>query len=446
MFRKNMSAALLAILLALPALAQQWVKMTPSVSPPAGVLHGMAYDTGGSQVLLFGGLGVVQSASVSIGTWTWNGTTWLERYAPTPDTWRPWPAMAAFGNDVLMFGSSGGFPSDTWKWSSDAWTQVATTGAPPDAYMGGASVSAFGVNVLVFEMTEAKHHETWLWNGTWTKLATSETPGYAGPMMRGGSGMAYDSIRGRAVLFGGLLSGETGELVSNETWEWDGVKWTQIIPVHSPPARAFSTMAYDAAAGVAVMFGGAAPDSNTSALILGDTWTWDGTDWTQHVLTTSPDPRLWSAMAYDAARGNVVMYGGIQTIIGENLAPLGDTWIWEGPPYAASVQQPINAGGTSVFKARRGVIPVKFSLKKGGVQTCNLPPATIVVNRLSASGSSTVVNEGEYMQNADSGSNFRIDQCQYIYNLAASVLGVGTYRVDIVIDGKVAGSATFQVA
>jgi hypothetical protein len=44
---------------------------------------------------------------------------------------------------------------------------------------------------------------------------------------------------------------------------------------------------------------------------------------------------------------------------------------------------------------------------------------------------------------ADSGSNFRINGCQYAYNLNSGALGVGTYRVDIKINGSVVGSATF---
>jgi len=43
----------------------------------------------------------------------------------------------------------------------------------------------------------------------------------------------------------------------------------------------------------------------------------------------------------------------------------------------------------------------------------------------------------------DTGSNFRIASCQYTYNLSASALGVGTYRVDIKINGTVVGSGIF---
>jgi len=39
--------------------------------------------------------------------------------------------------------------------------------------------------------------------------------------------MAYDSIRKRAVLFGGADA--TSQL--GDTWEWDGGQWTRIDPV-----------------------------------------------------------------------------------------------------------------------------------------------------------------------------------------------------------------------
>jgi len=55
------------------------------------------------------------------------------------------------------------------------------------------------------------------------------------------------------------------------------------------------------------------------------------------------------------------------------------------------------------------------------------------------------MNESVYSGQADSGSNFRIDGCQYVYNLNSRALGVGVYRVDIRINGQVVGSATFEL-
>jgi len=114
------------------------------------------------------------------------------------------------------------------------------------------------------------------------------------------------------------------------------------------------------------------------------------------------------------------------------------------PTFAAHIQQPINADGTSVFNVKRGVVPVKFTLTQGGVVNCDLPQATIALTR-TAGGTSGAIDESVYTGSADAGSNFRIDTCQYVYNLSASALGVGTYRTDIKISGNVIGSATFQL-
>jgi hypothetical protein len=114
------------------------------------------------------------------------------------------------------------------------------------------------------------------------------------------------------------------------------------------------------------------------------------------------------------------------------------------PSYAGQIQQPIDADGSSVFNVRRGVVPMKFTLTLNGVATCDLPPATIAVAR-TAGGTPGPVDELVYTGSADNGSNFRIDSCQYIYNLSASALGLGTYRVDIMINGQVVGSGMFQL-
>jgi len=114
--------------------------------------------------------------------------------------------------------------------------------------------------------------------------------------------------------------------------------------------------------------------------------------------------------------------------------------------YTGQVQPPINADGSSVFTVKRGVVPVKFNLTDGcsGGTTCALPAATIAVTR-AAGGTPGAINESVYSGSSDSGSNFRITGCQYIYNLYSSGLGVGTYRVDILINSQVVGSATFQL-
>jgi hypothetical protein len=122
-----------------------------------------------------------------------------------------------------------------------------------------------------------------------------------------------------------------------------------------------------------------------------------------------------------------------------SVSVLVNTTPW---PYEAIVKPPINADGSSVFRPNRTALPVKFTLTQNGKRICSLPAATISVTR-TAGGVIGPIDESVYSLPGDNGSNFRIDHCQYIYNLAASSLGVGTYRVDISIHGSIVGHAIF---
>ena len=78
-------------------------------------------------------------------------------------------------------------------------------------------------------------------------------------------------------------------------------------------------------------------------------------------------------------------YGGPDTTIDVNNelglnGGIGQLVI-QPPAYAAHVQPPINADGTSIFNAHRGVVSVRFTLTYGGVANCDMPAATIAVTR-----------------------------------------------------------------
>src|SRR6187551_468554 len=87
------------------------------------------------------------------------------------------------------------------------------------------------------------------------------------PGGRAGMGMAYDAAHGQVVMFGGVING--GWL--NDTWTWNGTHWTPHTAAHRPFARMQMGMAYDAAHGQVVLFGGVGP-----GFLGDDTWTWDG--------------------------------------------------------------------------------------------------------------------------------------------------------------------------
>src|SRR5438105_2716674 len=70
---------------------------------------------------------------------------------------------------------------------------------------------------------------------------SARAAGATSPSARYRMGMAYDQARGEVVLFGG--NGATGDV--GDTWTWDGTTWTQQHPATSPSARYGMGMAYD---------------------------------------------------------------------------------------------------------------------------------------------------------------------------------------------------------
>jgi hypothetical protein len=113
-------------------------------------------------------------------------------------------------------------------------------------------------------------------------------------------------------------------------------------------------------------------------------------------------------------------------------------------PYKAQVQPPLNPDGPGTFSTSRGSVPVKFTLTKNGVATCDLPAATISLVRTAGATTGTV-DSSLYWMPSDNSTNFRNSGCQYVYNLGTSGLGVGTYEADITIAGNVVGKATFTL-
>jgi sugar lactone lactonase YvrE len=157
--------------------------------------------------------------------------------------------------------------------------------------------------------------ETWVWNGvTWAQRAPA-----ASPSARGGAAMAYDAASGQLILFGG----NTGA-TSNETWTWTGTNWVQLHPATSPPPEINPAMAYDPAMGQIVIFGGDQGPPNR-LFVSNQTWAWNGTTWTRLMPATVPPARADAAMGYDTATKQLVMYGGLTS-----AGPFSDTWLWNG--------------------------------------------------------------------------------------------------------------------
>ena len=153
-------------------------------------------------------------------------------------------------------------------------------------------------------------NDTWEYDGTdWVQVETANSP-----LARIFHGLAYDSNRGKVVLFGGR---DENGIWLDDTWEYDGVDWTRVNTANTPGGRSAWGMAYDGGRSKVVLFGGKADN---------DTWEYDGMDWTQVETATKPSARSLPRLVYDSGRGKVVLFGG-------KLADgtyLNDTWEYEG--------------------------------------------------------------------------------------------------------------------
>jgi hypothetical protein len=107
---------------------------------------------------------------------------------------------------------------------------------------------------------------------TYTVLVPADAP-----KPRSHSAMAYDSSRQRVVLFGGTSDRAAAINSFDDTWEYDGTNWVEVIPIDGvkPAARWAGRMAYDTSRGVMVMVGG-----KSGPVDFLDTWEWDGSRWT----------------------------------------------------------------------------------------------------------------------------------------------------------------------
>lgn len=284
------------------AAQSQWLATFGGVQPDALGSPGLVYDAARQVVVLFGG---DTNSGILDRTWTWNGTTWTEQL---PASRPPARTMAGMVYDsarqlVVMFGGGGsGDRNDTWEWDGSAWTQRFPAHAPsPRVAVAMAHDTTrqrtvlFGGGLGGYMMPT--FDETWEWDGVdWTQRFPTQSP----PSSRSGA-MVFDGQRSRCVLFGGLTAAYQKV---GTTWEWDGVDWTLRATGASPSPRFAHGMAYDSVRQRTVLFGGGTDQGETA-----DTWEYDGVQWQQVTPTSSPTGRAYQSLAYDPVRARVVMRG-----------------------------------------------------------------------------------------------------------------------------------------
>ncbi|MCX5744238.1 MAG: hypothetical protein NT062_17250, partial [Proteobacteria bacterium] len=221
--------------------------------------------------------------------------------------------------------------ADTWLLAGTTWTSPLQQRPGGLANFGFARITRRD-RALIFggKSTTGPTDDTWETDGrAWRKLTPATRPS-----ARLALAMAYDEARDEVVMFGGAGTG--GIAATNATWLWDGSTWRSTTPAGSPSARSFATMAYDAARHEIVMFGGITLPSDPVAPM----WIWDGSTWTSRVTPVDLEGRIFPALAYDPVRERIVLFGGSSE---------ADTWEWDGLSWERRASNgPANRGAAAI--------------------------------------------------------------------------------------------------
>ncbi|MHB8289618.1 MAG: Kelch repeat-containing protein [Acidimicrobiales bacterium] len=335
-----------------------WIEQHPKSRPSGLTSAPMAYDSATRVVVLLGTPppGPLDEPITPWKlTWTWNGTDWTEQHPanspPPPPVVRPDMAYDDATQTVVLFyggvllksphcrlsqnGPKQRSPKanpqvtfrskcilrqpawrvlpETWSWNGTTWAEQHPAQSPPPRRAASMAYDAATHQVVLFGGVDYPcgvyrcrgAHSTWTWNGdTWTKQHPTQSP-----PSRIEAQMAYDAATRQVVLFGGYRAGGSlGEL--DDTWTWNGANWTQQHPAQSPPSLGGASMAYDAATRQVVLFGGGTDASFLRN--LNETWTWNGTTWTEQHPAQSPPSLTGASMAYDVATQSILLFGGLR--------------------------------------------------------------------------------------------------------------------------------------
>ncbi|HEY3446155.1 MAG TPA: kelch repeat-containing protein [Myxococcales bacterium] len=315
-----------------------WAKGANANAPSGRSGHVLAMDGERDRLVLFGGKGLdaAGTATVTKDTWEYDGAAWTRVPAEAPPPARQ-GASAAFlpERGVVLFGGDdddGKYFDDTWAWNGQAWTHLLPK-VSPDKRTFPALVydSARNRAVLCGGKDETDSLEdTWELEGDQWVARTGPSSEERTPEARAWHSMAQDEERGVTVLFGGAYGGSTGNVYLADTWEWDGTTWVDRTPAAgepSPLGRMSAAMAYDRVRQRVVLHGGV-DDSG----LFDDTWEWDGTRWKERTPSgpdASPGGRYGHAMAFDDKEGEMVLYGGTNAEY-TGWVSYDDTWLWDG--------------------------------------------------------------------------------------------------------------------
>jgi hypothetical protein len=264
----------------------------------------MVYDTSRDRFVMWGGWG-----EDTTDTWVFEGRHWSRLATGQSPAYRMQHGMAydagrdevvLFGGQVPIFGTEFG---DTWVFSGDTWEEREPSDSPPPRVGVSMVYDPIHDEVVLFggsHGSETTTNETWVWDGvTWAQRHPATSPA-----AREDAAMAFDPQLGAVVMFGGDLG--YAKPPTDDTWVWDGINWRELTAATGPLPMASSGMAeFD---GGAILFGGDGGVDDRQRFNK----TWQLRDERWYLLDVN-QPRLpWYGMgiATDTTRDRVVAFGG----------------------------------------------------------------------------------------------------------------------------------------
>lgn len=330
-----------------------WVLRSFATPVPAGRSHPrMVYDESRHVCVFHGG--------TASSTWTYDGSVWTSFSSSGFSRTREALAYDPLHAEVLMY--SGNFSDNgcecsagrsMYAWGGSSWSPRWSAPAINPTYMAGIAFDEHRGRTVVYGGRQLNpsgysgvtpSSQTWEWDGvSWAKIEPATVPG-----SRCDAPLVYDSNRHVTVMYGGL-SNDSASSAKATTWEYDGVNWLQ--RPDGPGQRWRHGAAFDRSRNKLVLFGG----MDQTATALGDTWEYDGVTWTQ-AAASGPTPRMGAMMAYDAAHARTVLFGGAS---GSTL--YNDTWAWNGTAWTrldvpSDVHPPTRQSAGFAYDADRGQI------------------------------------------------------------------------------------------
>lgn len=245
-----------------------------------------------------------------------------------------WYSMRFGQPSTPVYGSPSSAPASVWTWDGSTYSLVPTGGAGPrsndvdmayDRARGALVLWDHGCASLVMGFTggcASRVDETWTWDGgRWSARSPRSAPREVGP-----GAMLYDLRLGRVVYVNG----------SGLAWSWSGSDWEPLATAGGPAAAPTLAIGYDEGRGLLVL------------VRPGSTWTWDGGAWAETRGGIDPaEARADAHLAYDRGHGQLVYVGSRRT------------WTWDGARWEGHEQPPIAAGTLGYDAARRTVMLVQ---------------------------------------------------------------------------------------